>query len=62
MPVHIGVLSIHVSLNAGSAAWIEDMAFVLAAVGWAVYTWMISSLLVVTLLGLHYLVERMHRA
>ncbi|WP_369613765.1 hypothetical protein [Marichromatium sp. PS1] len=29
---------------------------------WAVYFWMISSLLVVTLLGLHYLVERMHRS
>ena len=57
-----GVLSVHVSLDAGSAAWIQDMASVLAAAGWAAYTWMIASLLVVTLLGLHYLVERMHRA
>ena len=29
---------------------------------WGLYVWVISSLLVVTLLGLHYLVERMHRA
>ncbi|MXQ08926.1 hypothetical protein GQ651_13830 [Alphaproteobacteria bacterium GH1-50] len=57
-----GVLSVHVSLEVGSAGWIEDLVFILAAVGWAAYTWMVSSLLIVTLLGLHYLVERMHRA
>lgn len=57
-----GVLSVHVSLELGNAGWIEDLVFILAAVGWAAYTWMLSSLLIVTLLGLHYLVERMHRA
>jgi len=37
--------------------WVQIVKWV----AWIVYTWMISSLLVVTLLGLHYLVERMHR-
>ncbi len=35
---------------------------VLKKIAWAVYTWGLASLLVVTLLSLHYLVERMHRA
>lgn len=57
-----GVLSVHISPIAASAAWITEAIALLSLVGWAAYTWMVSSLLVVTLLGLHYLVERMHRA
>jgi hypothetical protein len=57
-----GVLSVHVSLVSTAPAWADSLVWFIGQVGWALYTWMICSLLVVTLLGLHYLVERMHRA
>ena len=56
-----GVLSVRVSINSTGVTWVDDLLAVAGTCGWAVYTWMLSSLLVVTLLGLHYLVERMHR-
>lgn len=57
-----GVFSVHVTLDGSGLSWVTDALQVIEAFGWAVYTWMVCSLLVVTLLGLHYLVERMHRA
>lgn len=57
-----GVLQVHLTIKPLSVLWAQE-AFTLAGqVAWGVYIWIISSLLVVTLLGLHYLVERMHRA
>ncbi|WP_300057168.1 hypothetical protein [Sulfitobacter sp.] len=37
------------------------IAEALTAAYWAIYTWMISSLSTITLLCLHYLIDRMHR-
>lgn len=52
-----GVISQLVAPSLASVALAESMKFV-----WlATYFWMASSLLVVTLLGLHYLIDRMHR-
>lgn len=38
-----------------------DMKSVIKYVWWGVYSWLLSSLLVVTMLCLHYLIDRMHR-
>lgn len=57
-----GVFSLHVSLSSTAPTWTNNLVWLTSQVVWAVYIWMICSLLVVTLLGLHYLVERMHRA
>ena len=57
-----GVFAAHVSINPLGSTWAANVLAIAEVCGWAVYIWMISSLLVVTLLGLHYLVERMHRA
>ena len=56
-----GVLSIRVNINSIGVTWVDDLLAFAGTCGWAIYTWMLSSLLIVTLLGLHYLVERMHR-
>jgi len=53
-----GALSVHLTFILTPPVWIGILIW-LAQI---VYTWMICSLLVVTLLGLHYLVERIHRA
>ena len=57
----LGMLQVHLSIEQPVNVWIqramnfgEQLVFVL-------YLWIISSLLVVTLLALHYLVERMYR-
>ena len=58
----MGIFQLH--LNAGKdggACW-RIISEVGAQVIWGFYVWITSSLLVTTLLGLHYLVERMHRA
>ncbi|MBC6442650.1 MAG: hypothetical protein GDA53_05905 [Rhodobacteraceae bacterium] len=57
-----GVWLAHISVNSSGGMWVDDLGAFAGACVWVAYTWMISSLLVVTLLGLHYLVERMHRA
>ena len=57
----IGVLSIRVNINSIGVTWVDDLLAFVGICGWAIYIWMLSSLLIVTLLGLHYLVERMHR-
>lgn len=38
-----------------------DIVLALKATYWTIYTWMISSLSTITLLCLHYLIDRMHR-
>jgi len=43
------------------AWWVESVYLVANHFFWGLYVWLASSLLIVTLLGLHYLVERMHR-
>jgi len=57
-----GVLQLHLSVTQPAAAWAQVLLSWGEKVAWWAYLWIISSLLVVTLLGLHYLVERMHRA
>ena len=57
-----GILLIHVSITLPYPAWINAALRKLELCAWAVYTWMLCSLLVATFLGLHYLVDRMHRS
>lgn len=57
-----GVLQAHLTVIQPAALWAQTAISIAALLAWGIYVWVISSLLVVTLLGLHYLVERMHRA
>lgn len=57
-----GVLQVHLTVTQPAALWAQAMMSFVGQAAWGLYIWIISSLLVVTLLGLHYLVERMHRA
>lgn len=57
-----GVLHVHLTFSQPAASWVQVAMSISGQVAWGFYVWIISSLLVVTLLGLHYLVERMHRA
>lgn len=57
-----GVFYLRLSFSSLDLPWVQTSLQIAKLFAWGVYTWMISSLLVVTLLGLHYLVERMHRA
>lgn len=57
-----GVVQAHMTIVQSSVAWAQAMLSIAGYAAWGLYVWIISSLLVVTLLGLHYLVERMHRA
>lgn len=57
-----GVLHIHLTVTQPAALWAQTAISAAEQAAWGLYIWIISSLLVVTLLGLHYLVERMHRA
>ena len=56
-----GVVEIHVMIGETTKPWLRVFLEVSREISRALYTWMLCSLLVVTLLGLHYLVERMHR-
>lgn len=58
----IGVFQAHITVTQPSAHWAQVVMSFAGQAMWGLYVWIISSLLVVTLLGLHYLVERMHRA
>ena len=57
-----GVLQAHVSIAVPLEGWISEANEWARMTVWAAYLWLLSSLLVVTMLGLHYLIERMHRA
>ena len=57
-----GVLQAHLTIAQPAAPWAQTAITFAGQVAWGLYVWIIASLLVVTLLGLHYLVERMHRA
>jgi len=57
-----GVLQVHLTVTQPAALWAQTVMSIAGHAAWGLYVWIISSLLVVTLLGLHYLVERMHRA
>lgn len=57
-----GVFQVHLTIPQPTASWGQTVLSIASQAIWAIYVWIISSLLVVTLLGLHYLVERMHRA
>ena len=57
-----GVLQVHLTMAQPVALWAQEALSIARLLAWGLYVWIISSLLVVTLLGLHYLVERMHRA
>jgi hypothetical protein len=57
-----GVLQVRLKVSQPVEAWVQTALSIAGYVAWGFYVWIISSLLIVTLLGLHYLVERMHRA
>lgn len=57
-----GVLQVHLTVAQPVNSWAQTAISAAGQAAWWLYVWIISSLLVVTLLGLHYLVERMHRA
>lgn len=57
-----GALQVHLTVSQPAAPWAQTALNITGYVAWGLYSWIISSLLIVTLLGLHYLVERMHRA
>lgn len=57
-----GVFQVHVHVKPPAVHWVQEAFIISGQVAWGMYVWTISSLIVVTLLGLHYLVERMHRA
>lgn len=58
----LGVFQSRISFLQPSNEYVEAIINFGTILFWSVYVWIISSLLIVTLLGLHYLVERMHRA
>lgn len=57
-----GVLQAHVTVSQPAELWVQTTLGFAIQAAWGFYVWTIASLLIVTLLGLHYLVERMHRA
>ncbi|MBO0332608.1 hypothetical protein J0X12_03220 [Sneathiella sp. CAU 1612] len=57
-----GVLQVHLIVVQPTEPWAQTIMTFIRQMTWGLYIWIASSLLVVTLLGLHYLVERMHRA
>ena len=57
-----GALQVHMTMIQPMTSWVQSVMAFVKQIGWGLYVWAISSLLVVTLLGLHYLVDRMHRA
>ncbi len=57
-----GVLLVHLTVTQPASPWAQTAMSIAGQAAWGLYVWIISSLLVVTLLGLHYLVERLHRA
>lgn len=57
-----GVLQAHVTVSQPAELWVQTVLGFAIKAAWGFYVWTIASLLIVTLLGLHYLVERMHRA
>lgn len=54
-----GVVHENVNILSGNINWFYE---IIIEFSWILYFWFICSLLTTTLLGLHYLVERMHRA
>lgn len=57
-----GVIAVHVDYVQPVEPWLMKSVEFAQEGAWIFYMWLLSSLLVVTLLSLHYLVERMHRA
>lgn len=57
-----GVIAVHVDFVQPVEPWLVKAVELAQEGAWIFYMWVLSSLLVVTLLSLHYLVERMHRA
>ena len=57
-----GIVQSNTQIEVPEIFWVQVCYAIGKQMAWAGYIWMVSSLLVVTLLGLHYLVERMHRA
>ena len=57
----VGAVESHFAIGAEAEAWLRQTLLASREVILALYAWALSSLLVVTFLGLHYLVERMHR-
>ena len=57
-----GVFQVHLIVYQPAVPWVQAILSFVGQAVWGLYVWIISSLLIVTLLGLHYLIERMHRA
>lgn len=56
-----GVIQSHLTITLPKFPYEELVSQIFGQIAWGAYFWLTSSLLVVTLLGLHYLVERIHR-
>lgn len=48
-----GVLHVHLTVSQPEEAWVQTALSIAGYVTWGFYVWVISSLLIVTLLGLH---------
>ena len=57
----LGAILVHADVSRSASYSLRPSIEFALVVFWCVYTWIVCSLVVVTLLGLHYLVERMHR-
>ena len=57
----LGILQVHLSIDQPVFEWTQKVMHSGGQLIFVLYLWIISSLLVVTLLALHYLVERMYR-
>lgn len=58
----VGVIERHVVIGAGVEPWLHQILFNGREIVLALYAWALASLVVATILGLHYLVDRMHRS
>ena len=57
----LGAFLAHVKVSESASDLLGSVVELVLLMVWCVYAWIVCSLLVVTILGLHYLVERMHR-
>lgn len=56
-----GVMQTNINVSFAGNVWLEGANEFLFKLLWFIYIWFILSLLTTTLVGLHYLVDRMHR-
>lgn len=57
----VGAVAVHIESPCVAAIWVSEVLGVASGAAATFYIWMLASLWTVTMLGLHYFVERMHR-